>query len=110
MDVLEVNISTTGPTMPTVGSGSGYSMRLTPYSEVDPKEDRTLILNDEEAGQMYAYRYNDTHVVLGSRKGEIFGAAVGTGSISDGQYKCVANSQYAEAELSLRLNVSSKLV
>ena len=91
--------------MVMTGSGSGgYSMELSPFSE----EHHLEVLQNEEPGQLYAYRYNNTKVVLGSRKKEIFGAAVGVSMNSKGKYKCVAINDYEREEFDLEIGIKSE--
>ncbi|ORU94334.1 MAG: hypothetical protein A6F71_09240 [Cycloclasticus sp. symbiont of Poecilosclerida sp. M] len=92
IEVPEVNYTLASAELDTTaGSGSGDSFIMTPF--VEPHFDD--ILETEEAGQMYAYRHNATTVALGTRKREVFGAAVGIGLVSNGMFKCIANNDYA---------------
>lgn len=63
------------------------------------QEDNLNVLKGETPGQVYAYRYNDTRVVLGTRRLDVFGAAVGIKVIANGSYQCFA-SNANETEIS----------
>lgn len=69
------------------------------------------ILNDEKPGQLYAYRYNETTVVLGTRDAKFLGADVGIGPIASGSYVCrTINNNCVSVEKTLVVNVNSKFV
>ena len=47
---------------------------------------------DEEAGQLYAYRLNESAVILGTRDSETLGASVGIKPVASGLYECVTQN------------------
>ncbi len=72
-------------------------------------EDQINILESEEAGQLYVYRYNDTTAVLATRSASLLGANIGIGSIASGRYQCRAQNQNnATAKMELSISVSSE--
>lgn len=96
--VPEVNYTITSEELDTTaGSGSGDSSTITPIFEPH------YVLETEQAGQMYAYRHNATTVVLGTRKREVFGAAVGIGLVSNGMFKCIATNDYATDTIDMKV-------
>ena len=44
---------------------------------------------NERAGQLYAYRINESAVILGTRDNETFNAPIGIKPVADGEYKCL---------------------
>lgn len=102
IEVPEVNYTTAVfDTMVMEGSGSGNGPIKT-FSNL-------TVLENERAGQVYAYRYNETTVVLGTRKREVFGAAVGIGEASSGLFKCIAyNELNQDHEQVIDIKISSK--
>ncbi len=65
---------------------SGFSLDLL-------EEDVRSVLLNESAGQLYAYRCNDTMVILGTRRSDVFGVSIGVDYIASGAYECVAENQ-----------------
>ncbi len=104
-DVIEINDTAT---IEESGSGSG-SENVEDFFPAITKHKDDAILQDEIAGQMYSYRYNDTRVVLGTRKRDSLGAAVGIGTVAIGQYKCFAMNERQNKDILLQINVLSKL-
>lgn len=84
-DVPEVNITLSAGTNTTDGSGSGDSEGI----DILPIDSE---IESQMAGQVYAYRHNATFVVLGTRKRDVLGAAVGINEISNGKYQCIATN------------------
>ena len=68
------------------------------------QDDRRNVLENERAGQMYAYRYNDTTVVLGTRKRDFLGAEVGIDTVANGTYRCTATN--VNGEMSQDINIT----
>ncbi len=50
------------------------------------------LLRNEQLGQLFVYRYSNTRVVLGTRKAEVFGAAIGIAMGATGTYQCYAEN------------------
>lgn len=72
-------------------------------------EDQVNVLENEKAGQLYAYRYSNTTVILGTRDASILGANAGIGSIAEGRYRCRAeNFRNASDERELDIYVSGR--
>ena len=99
-----------------IGSGAGAGAgadssdagnMLTPLSMSD---DGFPVVPNEQVGQLYAYRINDSAVVLGTRRASTFGASIGIGSIASGTYQCVAENYNANSESSVTISVPSKLI
>ena len=63
------------------------------------------ILGQERPGQLYAYRYSNTTVVLATRNASFLGAKVGIGNIATGTYKCRAQNTNATSERELTIIV-----
>ena len=66
------------------------------------------VLNGEESpGQLYAYRYSDTYVVLGTRSAitedGAIQTAVGISEVADGTYHCRAENANATNEASVTI-------
>lgn len=78
------------------------------FSRENLTEDQRIAIQNEIAGQLYAYRYSNTTAVLGTRNATILGARIGIGSHGEGKYKCVAENLHAMAESELTVVVSSK--
>lgn len=68
-------------------------------------EDQRNAIRNEKAGQLYAYRFSNTTVVLGTRNAAILGANIGISSHGGGQYKCVAVNLYSMTASELTINV-----
>lgn len=79
-----------------------------PFSQENLTEDQRAVLQNEIAGQLYAYRYSNSTVVLGTRNATILGANIGIGLIADGKYRCRAVNLHSMTERNLMINVSSK--
>ena len=60
------------------------------------------------AGEVYAYRTNETFVTLGTRSREVFGTAIGIGVVSSGRYMCVATNERVEESRIVDIGVESK--
>lgn len=71
--------------------------------------DLDINTSQNELGSLFAYRYNNTKVVLGTRKTDTFGAAVGIREISQGDYECYADNNNANDSKILHLNVIGKV-
>ena len=87
------------------GSGAGGNM-LTPISMI---EDTFPVVPNEQVGQLYAYRINDSAVVLGTRRASTFGASIGIGAVASGTYRCIAENDNAESESDVIISVASRL-
>lgn len=97
----EVNLTSLVDSGMMEGSGgSGEGSDLMPFSS-----DVTTL----RAGEVYAYRHNETFVVLGTRKREVFGTAIGIGVASMGQYTCVATNERVNKSRTVSIRVESKL-
>ena len=96
IDIPEINISS------RIILGMPSSTELLGSNERD-------ILMTEIAGQLYAYRVNDTYVVLGTRKADVFGAAVGADSIANGAYQCFASNEYNNVSASIFITIPGYL-
>lgn len=66
------------------------------------------ILSKEKLGQVYAYRLNNSRVILGTRRTDIFGAAIGVREISNGSYQCFAENNDTSNSRVLHLIVIRK--
>ena len=91
------------------GAGAGAdntSNILTPMSMGD--EEFSVVPN-EQVGQLYAYRINDSAVVLGTREASTFGASIGIESVADGTYQCRAENANANSDSRITISVPSKL-
>lgn len=75
----------------------------------DLNEYELNLLKDEQLGQVYAYRINDTRVVLGTRRADVFGAAIGIGEIANGTYECFGENSNTNTTKLLHLNVIGNL-
>ena len=62
----------------------------------------------EQVGQLYAYRINDSAVILGTRRANSLGASIGIGSIAQGIYQCLAENANAKSEKEINISVLSK--
>ena len=94
------------------GSGAGFEGNdtgnmLTPFSL---SGEGFSVLPDEQVGQLYAYRINDSAVVLGTRRASVFGASVGIGAVASGEYQCLAENDNANNILTISIDVTSKLL
>ena len=87
-------------------SGDAGNM-LTPMSMSD---NGFPVVPNEQVGQLYAYRINDSAVVLGTRRASTFGASIGIGSVTSGTYQCVAENDNANSESNVTISVLSKLI
>ena len=75
-----------------------------------PMNDDTFsVVPNEQVGQLYAYRINDSAVVLGTRRASTFGASIGIGSVANGTYRCRAQNDNANSESVININVTSEL-
>ena len=99
-----------------IGSGAGAGAgadsgdagnMLTPMSMSD---NGFPVVPNEQVGQLYAYRINDSAVVLGTRRASTFGASIGIGSVASGTYQCLAENANANSESSVTISVLSKLI
>ena len=68
-------------------------------------ENKRKVLMNELPGQLYAYRYDDTRLALGTRRQDVFGAAIGIEVIANGSYQCFASNGNANAAAMLDINV-----
>ncbi len=78
---------------------------LTPMND----DDTFSVVPNEQVGQLYAYRINDSAVVLGTRRTSTFGASIGIGSVASGMYRCQAENDNANSQSVININVTSKL-
>ena len=67
------------------------------------------VIPDEQVGQLYAYRINNSAVVLGTRRSSTFGASIGIGSVAQGIYQCMAKNAHAKNDLVISISVLSRL-
>ena len=94
------------------GSGVGIDSSdtgnmLTPISS---SNEQFSVVADEQVGQLYAYRINDSAVVLGTRSARSFGASIGIESIAAGDYQCLAANVNARNIFTISISVqTSKL-
>lgn len=65
-------------------------------------------VQNEEAGQLYAYRVSEYEVYLGTRDNATLGAAVGIEMEAAGVYVCVAINTNESEAVNLTVNVISK--
>ena len=79
--------------------------KLTPMND----DDTFFVVPNEQVGQLYAYRINDSAVVLGTRRASTFGASIGIGSVASGTYRCLAENDNANSQDVININVTSKL-
>ena len=71
-------------------------------------DEKFSVIADEQVGQLYAYRINNSAVVLGTRRSSTFGASIGIGSVAQGKYKCIAENENANRELDITVSLLSK--
>ena len=102
---LTMNSNMTMDSNMTDGSGSGD---LGDLGEFEIWPITGVEVDTQRAGQVYAYRHNETYVVLGTRKREVFGTAVGIGVISSGQYQCIAINDLANNSEAVEIEVASE--
>ena len=88
------------------GSGAGGNM-LTPISMI---EEAFPVVPNEQVGQLYAYRINNSAVVLGTRRASTFGASIGIGTVASGTYRCLAKNANANSQNLTTISVSSKSI
>ena len=93
-------------------SGAGFEGNdtgnmLTPFS---PSDEGFSVLPNEQVGQLYAYRINDSAVILGTRRASVFGASVGIGPVANGDYRCLAENDNTNNILTISIDVTSKLL
>ncbi len=88
------------------GDDSNAGNMLTPVSL---NNDSFSVVPNEQVGQLYAYRINDSAVVLGTRRASTFGASIGIGSVASGTYQCLAENDNANSQSIINVNVTSKL-
>ena len=67
------------------------------------------VVPNEQVGQLYAYRINDSAVVLGTRRASTFGASIGIGSVANGTYWCLAQNDNANSQSIITVSTKSKL-
>jgi hypothetical protein len=98
---------------PTIGSGIGTGddvsnagNMLTPMSV----NDGFSVVPNEQVGQLYAYRINDSAVVLGTRRASTFGASIGIGSVASGTYRCLAENDNANSQHIIIISINSKFI
>ena len=92
---------------PGAGAGADDSNAdniLTPIND-----DMFSVVTNEQVGQLYAYRINDSAVVLGTRRASTFGVSIGIGSVANGTYRCFAENDNANDQRIISINVTSKL-
>ena len=92
-----------------VGTGDDISNAgnmLTPIS----MNDGFSVVPNEQVGQLYAYRINDSAVVLGTRRASTFGASIGIGSVASGTYRCLAENDNANSQNIITISINSKLI
>lgn len=65
-------------------------------------------VQEEEAGQLYAFRMSEFEVYLQTRDDIILGAAIGIGVNAMGNYTCEARNTNESAMVSLVVKVTSK--
>lgn len=100
MDVAEVNVT---------ADGALFNFTSSSFSYESLQENERTILSNELAGQVYAYRINDTHLALGTRRADVFGAAVGIGVIANGTYQCFASNPYENQTAPLDIIIGTKV-
>ena len=62
----------------------------------------------KEIGQVYAYKYSDTKVELGTGMYGLFHAAVGISEIANGTYECFAENNNASSWIKVHINVTGR--
>ena len=67
-----------------------------------------VMLADEVAGQLYAYRLNRSAVILGTRDENFFGAAIGIGAVASGRYRCLAENDNVNSTTVVNIILSGK--
>ena len=85
------------------GGGAGDSIMLTPISTF-------FVVPNEQVGQLYAYRINDSAVVLGTRRASTFGASIGIGSLANGTYRCLAENDNTNSQRIITVSTASKFI
>ena len=85
------------------GGGAGDSIMLTPISTF-------FVVPNEQVGQLYAYRINDSAVVLGTRRASTFGASIGIGSLANGAYRCLAENDNTNSQRIVTVSTASKFI
>lgn len=83
------------------------TMSSNSFSHENLTEDQRNAIRNENAGQLYAYRYSNTTVVLGTRNATLLGAKIGISSHGEGRYRCIAENLHATTESELTIIVSS---
>ena len=68
------------------------------------------VVPNEQVGQLYAYRINDSAVVLGTRRASTFGVSIGIGSVANGAYQCLAENDNARSQNIITISVKSKFI
>jgi len=63
------------------------------------------LCENEVLGDVYAYRYNATRVVLGTRSTDVFGASIGISIVANGTYECYAKNDETSSGRLLHLKV-----
>lgn len=87
--------------------GTDTNNKLTPISM---SMEEFSVVPGEQVGQLYAYRINNSAVVLGTRKAGTFGASIGIGSVAQGRYQCHAENVNANSNVEITIFVpQSKL-
>ena len=94
---------------PGAGAGAGADNSNAGNMLTPIDDDMFSVVPNEQVGQLYAYRINDSAVVLGTRRASTFGASIGIGSIANGTYRCLAENDNAISQNIVNINVTSKL-
>ena len=83
------------------------NLLMTEYENV-PEVEKYLTgqIFDERAGQLYAYRLNESAVILGTRDNETLGSPVGIKSVADGSYECLIQNPNAIETKLLTISVT----
>ena len=93
-----------------VGAGAGeYDGNA--GNMLTPMNDDMLfsVVPNEQVGQLYAYRINNSAVVLGTRRASTFGASIGIGLVANGMYRCLAENDNANSQRTININVTSMI-
>lgn len=95
--------------VPEIDAIVGTLTSLGLFSLGNLTEDQANALRYEEAGQLYAYRYSNATVVLGTRSATILGANIGIGSNAVGEYRCIARNHDAITTRELTISTSERI-
>ena len=87
--------------------GNDTGLLLTPMAM---SNERISVIPDEQVGQLYAYRINNSAVVLGTRRTSSFGASIGIELVAQGKYRCIAENSLAKSEVIITISLQGKLV